>query len=215
MAEQTENTPNAEGAASGSSGGGSQRSSSAVSRSSSAVRSRGEGVLTSDRGTTSLSDAVVTKVASIAAREVAGVYELGGGTARAIGNVGQRVGLGTQRTQGVSVEVGEREAAIDLTLVLDYGNRSPGCPRKFATTSSSASRGSPASLSRRSTSPSTISTSRETRPPPSQRELSSRRCRRPPPVPTCRRRSAQARRARSSVESRWTPPRGYRRWPTA
>jgi uncharacterized alkaline shock family protein YloU len=125
MAEQTENTPNAEGAASGSSGGGSGRSSRAVSRSSSAVSSRGEGVLTSDRGTTSVSDAVVTKVASIAAREVAGVYELGGGTARAIGNVGQRVGLSTQRTQGVSVEVGEREAAIDLTLVLDYGESIP------------------------------------------------------------------------------------------
>lgn len=125
MAEQTENTPDAEGSASGSSGGSSQRSSSAVSRSSSAVRSRGEGVLTSDRGTTSLGDAVVTKVASIAAREVPGVYELGGGAARAIGSVGQRVGLSTQRTQGVAVEVGEREAAIDLTLVIDYGESIP------------------------------------------------------------------------------------------
>ncbi len=125
MAEQTENTPNAEGGGSGSSGSGAQRSSSAVTRSSSAVRSRGEGVLTSDRGTTSLGDAVVTKVASIAAREVPGVYELGGGTARAIGSVGQRVGLNTQRTQGVGVEVGEREAAIDLTLVIDYGESIP------------------------------------------------------------------------------------------
>ena len=119
MAEQTENTPTAEG------GGGSQRSSLAVTRSSSAVRSRGEGVLTTDRGTTSLGDAVVTKVAGIAAREVPGVYELGGGAARAIGSVSQRVGLGSQRTQGVSVEVGEREAAIDLTLVIDYGESIP------------------------------------------------------------------------------------------
>ena len=125
MAEQTENRPNAEGAASGSSGGSSQRSSSAVTRSSSAVRSRGEGVLTTDRGTTSLGDAVVTKVAGIAAREVPGVYELGGGAARAIGSVGQRVGLSSGRTQGVSVEVGEREAAIDLTLVIDYGESIP------------------------------------------------------------------------------------------
>jgi uncharacterized alkaline shock family protein YloU len=119
MAEQTQNTPTAEG------GGGSQRSSSAVTRSSSAARSRGEGVLTTERGTTSLGDTVVTKVAGIAAREVPGVYELGGGAARAIGSVGQRVGLGSQRTQGVSVEVGEREAAIDLTLVIDYGESIP------------------------------------------------------------------------------------------
>jgi uncharacterized alkaline shock family protein YloU len=124
MAEQTPNTPNDQGGSSGSSSS-SQRSSQQVSRASSAVRSRGEGVLTTERGTTSLGDAVVTKVASIAAREVPGVYELGGGTARAIGSVSQRVGLGSQRSQGVSVEVGEREAAIDLTLVIDYGESIP------------------------------------------------------------------------------------------
>lgn len=121
MAEQKPNTPNEEGEGSGSSSSGSQQ----VSRASSAARSRGEGVLTTTRGTTRLGDVVVTKVASIAAREVPGVYELGGGTARAIGSVGQRVGLSTQRTQGVSVEVGEREAAIDLTLVIEYGESIP------------------------------------------------------------------------------------------
>jgi uncharacterized alkaline shock family protein YloU len=64
---------------------------------------------------------VVTKVASIAAREVPGVYELGGGVARAVGSLSQRVGVGDQRSQGVSVEVGQREAAVDLTLVIEYG----------------------------------------------------------------------------------------------
>jgi uncharacterized alkaline shock family protein YloU len=83
------------------------------------------GVLQTDKGTTTIADAVVTKVASIATREVGGVYELGGGAARALGSAAQRVGLGDQRTQGVSVEVGEKEAAVDLTIVVEYGESIP------------------------------------------------------------------------------------------
>ena len=81
--------------------------------------------LSSQKGQTSIADAVVTKVAGLAAREVPGVHDLGGGTARAVGSVTQRVGLGDQRTQGVSVEVGQREAAVDLTLVIEYGESIP------------------------------------------------------------------------------------------
>ena len=76
-------------------------------------------------GTTRIADSVVTKVAGIAAREVSGVYQLGGSATRAIGNVTQRVGLGDGRSQGVSVEVGERQAAIDLTVVVEYGESIP------------------------------------------------------------------------------------------
>ena len=79
----------------------------------------------SESGATVIADAVVTKVAGIAAREVPGVHDLGGGTSRAIGSVTHRVGLGDERTQGVSVEVGETEAAVDLTLVVDYGESIP------------------------------------------------------------------------------------------
>src|SRR6202046_4785727 len=80
---------------------------------------RGEvaGGLQTEKGATTIADTVVTKVASIATREVGGVYELGGGTARAVGSVVQRVGIGDQRTQGVSVEVGEKEAGVDLPIV--------------------------------------------------------------------------------------------------
>ncbi len=81
--------------------------------------------LQSERGSTTIADTVVTKVAGIAAREVRGVHQLGGGVSRALGSVTQRVGISDERSQGVSVEVGEREAAVDLTLVVEYGESIP------------------------------------------------------------------------------------------
>ncbi len=92
---------------------------------SSQVAHRGGEPLGSEKGQTTIADSVVTKVAGLAAREVPGVHELGGGTARAIGSVTQRVGIGDQRTQGVSVEVGQREAAVDLSVVVEYGESIP------------------------------------------------------------------------------------------
>lgn len=83
------------------------------------------GPLHSERGNTTIADAVVAKVAGIATREVAGVYDLGSGPARAMGAVTQRVGIGDDRSQGVTVEVGEHEAAVDLTVVIDYGESIP------------------------------------------------------------------------------------------
>lgn len=81
--------------------------------------------LQSERGSTAIADTVVTKVAGLAAREVAGVHTLGGGATRAMGAMTQRVGIGDYRGQGVGVEVGEREAAVDLTIVVDYGESIP------------------------------------------------------------------------------------------
>ena len=80
--------------------------------------------LQTDRGQTTIGEGVVTKVAGLAAREVPGVHDLGGGTARAIGSVTQAVGLG-DGMPGVSVESGETEAAVDLTIVIDYGESIP------------------------------------------------------------------------------------------
>ena len=90
-----------------------------------ARRDEGAGGLQTDRGTTTIADTVVTKVASVATREISGVHELGGGTARAVGAVTQRVGIGSQHSQGVSVEVGEKEAAVDLTIIVEYGESIP------------------------------------------------------------------------------------------
>jgi uncharacterized alkaline shock family protein YloU len=78
--------------------------------------------LTSEHGRTSISDLVVAKIVAIATREVDGVYTMGTGSARMIGAVRQRVpGTRTSETQGVAVEVGERQAAADLDLVVEYG----------------------------------------------------------------------------------------------
>jgi uncharacterized alkaline shock family protein YloU len=84
------------------------------------------GGLQTEKGATTIADAVVTKVAGMATREVGGVYQLGGGVARAMGAVTQRLpGTGDSTTQGVSVEVGEKEAAVDLKVVVEYGESIP------------------------------------------------------------------------------------------
>jgi uncharacterized alkaline shock family protein YloU len=89
---------------------------------SSAVQQAAPSALQSSEGRTTIADGVVQKIASLAAREVAGVYALGGGAARTLGALRERIPGSSQATgQGVSVEVGERQAAIDLDLVTEYG----------------------------------------------------------------------------------------------
>lgn len=73
----------------------------------------------SSAGRTTIADGVVAKVAGIAAREVAGVYALGGGGARALGALRSVVNA-DDLTQGVKVEVGETQAAADITIVVEY-----------------------------------------------------------------------------------------------
>lgn len=83
------------------------------------------GQLESDRGTTTIADGVVAKVVGLATREVPGVHDLGGAPARALSTVTSRVGVGDERTRGVTVEVGKKEAAADLTVVIEYGESIP------------------------------------------------------------------------------------------
>ncbi|MCF2131371.1 Asp23/Gls24 family envelope stress response protein [Streptomyces sp. NPDC048171] len=74
------------------------------------------------RGRTSIADVVVVKIAGMAAREIPGVYDMGGGLSRTIGAVRDRVPGGRPNVgRGVKVEVGERQTAIDLDLVVEYG----------------------------------------------------------------------------------------------
>jgi uncharacterized alkaline shock family protein YloU len=79
--------------------------------------------LTTDDGKISVAQGVVQKIAGLACREVAGVYSMGTGTARAFGAIRERIpgSSGPNVAQGVGVEVGETQAAIDLDIVVDYG----------------------------------------------------------------------------------------------
>lgn len=76
--------------------------------------------LVSERGVTTISDGVVSKIAGMATREVPGVH-LGGSASRAAGGLLENVTGSQSNTRGISVEVGRVETALDLTLSLDYG----------------------------------------------------------------------------------------------
>lgn len=81
-----------------------------------------ETALLTRQGRTTIADTVVEKIAGLAAREVNGVYKLGGNVARAFGAVRERIpGSRTNLSQGVAVEVGERQAAVDIDIVVEYG----------------------------------------------------------------------------------------------
>lgn len=89
-------------------------------------KSGGSSPLQTDRGNTTIQDTVVTKVAGIAAQEVEGIRMGGGGTQAVSGILGSITGGGgSSQTAGVSVEVGEEEAALDLTLTAEYGKSVP------------------------------------------------------------------------------------------
>lgn len=77
---------------------------------------------TSGGGRTQIAETVVSKIAGLAARQVSGVHQLGGGAARAFGAIRERIPGGTTNAgQGVTVEVGEKQAAVDLDMVVEYG----------------------------------------------------------------------------------------------
>jgi uncharacterized alkaline shock family protein YloU len=79
--------------------------------------------LATGEGQISVAEGVVQKIAGKACREVSGVHSMGTGSARAFGALRERIpgSSGPSVAQGVGVEVGETEAAVDLDIVVEYG----------------------------------------------------------------------------------------------
>jgi uncharacterized alkaline shock family protein YloU len=79
--------------------------------------------LATDDGQISVAESVVQKIAGKACREIAGVHAMGTMGSRAFGAFRERIpgSAGPNVAQGVGVEVGETEAAIDLDIVVEYG----------------------------------------------------------------------------------------------
>lgn len=80
----------------------------------------GSELIQTDRGQTTIAESVVAKVAALAAKEVEGVDTLGGAIAGALSGVVGRIRGDEHRTSGVGVEVGQRQAAVDLTMTVRY-----------------------------------------------------------------------------------------------
>jgi uncharacterized alkaline shock family protein YloU len=87
--------------------------------------------LQSDLGTTTIQDAVVSAIVGIAADEVDGVapshggVRLPGDTSPTVGEFVDNITGGSSRTRGLSVEVGEQQAAADITVNVLYGRSIP------------------------------------------------------------------------------------------
>ena len=99
------------------------------------VGSREQNPLQTDRGTTIIHAAVVTSIASTAVQEVSGAElavdtgssggSIPGDNSPTMGELFNRVTGSSRGTRGVSVEVGETQAAVDLTVTVPYGQSIP------------------------------------------------------------------------------------------
>ena len=97
-----------------------------VTASRSRTQSSGESTLVTEQGTTTIANGVVSKIAGLAASEIDGVYQLvATGAGQALSGLAQRVTGTEARDRGVTVEVGQREAAVDLRLITVYGASIP------------------------------------------------------------------------------------------
>ena len=97
-------------------------------------RSEQRSPLQTDRGTTTINDAVVSSIAAQVVQEVGGAEpEIGGrgattipgDTSPTMGELFNRVSGSGRGTRGVSAEVGETQAAVDLTISVPYGRSIP------------------------------------------------------------------------------------------
>ncbi len=72
-------------------------------------------------GNIKISDGVVSIIAGIAATEIDGVAGMSGGMVNGITEMLGRKNL----SKGVKVEVGDKESAIDLYIIVEYGAKIP------------------------------------------------------------------------------------------
>ncbi|NLW22404.1 MAG: Asp23/Gls24 family envelope stress response protein [Tissierellia bacterium] len=70
-------------------------------------------------GTVKIANEVVAIIAGLAATEVAGVAGMSGGLT---GDITEMLGM-KNLSKGVKVEVGEKEAAIDIFIIVEYGSK--------------------------------------------------------------------------------------------
>ncbi len=66
-----------------------------------------------------IADEVVAIIAGLAATEISGVAAMSGGL---VGGIAERLGR-KNLSKGVKVEVGEHEAAVELSIIAEYGVR--------------------------------------------------------------------------------------------
>ncbi len=75
----------------------------------------------SELGSIRIADEVVAIIAGLAATEIKGVAGMSGGLAGGIAEMLGRKNL----SKGVKVEVGEKETAVDMFVIVEYGVRIP------------------------------------------------------------------------------------------
>lgn len=80
--------------------------------------------LQSDQGSTVIQNTVVTQIAGIAAQEVEGV-QMGGAGSRTVSGLLEGITGSSGSAPGVTVEVGQVETAVDLSMSTDYGKSIP------------------------------------------------------------------------------------------
>ena len=74
-----------------------------------------------DIGAVRVADEVVSVIAGLAATDIEGIAGMSGGL---VGGIAEMLGR-KNLSKGVKVEVGEREAAVDLYIIVKFGVRIP------------------------------------------------------------------------------------------